>query len=75
MRRNLLDGYDKYHKKIICNYDAEVALQGVGSLGDESSTQLITAATGLFEGLEGSVTIGPTEKYPEVFESYFESLE
>jgi hypothetical protein len=70
-----LDYYDMYHEKIICEFDAEVAVQGVGSLGSESSTQLITAAAGLFEGLEGSVTVAPTEKYPEVFESYFEFLE
>lgn len=69
-----LDGYDKYHEKIVCEYDAEVAVQGVGSLGSKS-TQLITAAAGLFEGLEGSVTVVPTEMYPVVFESYFEFLE
>jgi hypothetical protein len=64
-----------YHEKIICEFDAEVAVQGVGSLGSES-TQLITAAAGFFEGLEGSVTVGPIgEKYPEVFESYFTFLE
>jgi hypothetical protein len=71
-----LEYYDKYHEKIICEFEAEVAVQGVGSLGEES-TQLITAAAGLFEGLEGSVTVKPTGEYPEVqvIESYFEFLE
>ena len=35
---------------------------------------LITAAAGDFEGEEGSLSTTPTEKYPEVFKSYFEFL-
>jgi hypothetical protein len=71
-----LEYYDMYHEKIICEFDGEVAVQGVGSLGEES-TQLITAAAGLFEGLDGSVTVKPPGDYPEVqvIESYFEFLE
>jgi hypothetical protein len=63
-----IEYYEKYHDKIVCEYDAEVALQGVGSIGGES-TQLITAAAGEFAGFEGSLTMAPTEKYPEVIKA------
>lgn len=67
------DGYEKYHEEIYCDYLAEAALQGVGSLSGES-TQLITALAGEFkEKYEGgSLTMSPTEKYPEVYKLHFD---
>ena len=63
-----LEYYEQYHEKVVCEFAAEVSLQGAAVVGVDNEF-LITAAAGDFAGAEGSLLTAPTDK--EVTKSVF----